>query len=540
MQILTDSVLRAHWFRTHEKTYFISEDTRLTPAARDFIKEQGISLVTNGAEAACCTDSCSDRQTSEKPEDMTHLRGNILVPKTHPQIAFRGMLDSLEAKIMEVQIIASENSQPWLVEALDEVLAFVQQVLRAEVMDEPVAEMKLLGMDQEQIHYESQHPQEIFGISHPLPNFRMGNVCVALNGLRAFVRETELSAVRAFCEGGNCRRIDIVQALNRLSSLIYILFCRQYTGQGGKPCSRQPAPSANTGKKRFPVEASGRHVHLTREAVRVLFGQEDLTKQSDLSQPGQFVAKERVKIITAKGEFDHVAVLGPVRKEVQTELSLTDARILGIDIPVRLSGDLRGAGDVILVGPKGIYNAVGSAIASRAHIHMTPEDAAEFGVRDGDSVSVRLDTGRPVTLDEVLIRVNRDFSLAMHLDYDEANACSFRQGDTGVIVSGACIPRTETGTAQETACQANTQTATGRSRPAQAAAAASGQCGSPAPEAAGQACRRAKRCLITEEAALQLLAEAGGSGEICIAKDAIVTPLAWDTLKEHKLRVVRK
>ena len=130
----------------------------------------------------------------------------------------------------------------------------------------------------------------------------------------------------------------------------------------------------------------------------------------------------------------------------------------------------------------------------------------------------------------MLIRVNRDFSLAMHLDYDEANACSFRQGDTGVIVSGVCIPGTETGSVQDTACQANTQ----------AAAAASGQCGSSAPKAAGQSCRRAKRCLITEEAALQLLAEAGGSGEICIAKDAIVTPLAWDTLKEHKLRVVRK
>ena len=184
------------------------------------------------------------------------------------------------------------------------------------------------------------------------------------------------------------------------------------------------------------MEASGRHVHLTRQAVRVLFGQEELTKKADLSQPGQYAANERVKIITAKGEFDNVAVLGPARDEVQVELSLTDARILGIDIPVRLSGDLRCAGDVILVGPRGIYNAAGSAIASRAHIHMTPADAARFGVRDGDSVRVRLETERPVTLDDVVIRVNDNFSLAMHLDYDEANACSFRKGDVGYIVKG--------------------------------------------------------------------------------------------------------
>ena len=138
--------------------------------------------------------------------------------------------------------------------------------------------------------------------------------------------------------------------------------------------------------------------------------------------------------LAAKGEIDNVVVLGPPRGAVQVEMSLTDARILGITIPVNLSGDLKGAADVILVGPKGIYNAVGSVIASKAHIHMTPEDARLYGVEDGDSVAVRLETERPVTIDDVIIRVSEKFSLAMHMDYDEANACSYKKGDMGYII----------------------------------------------------------------------------------------------------------
>ena len=165
----------------------------------------------------------------------------------------------------------------------------------------------------------------------------------------------------------------------------------------------------------------------------VLFG-ENLHEKSPLSQPGQYASEERVRLVTAKGEIDNVVVLGPPRGAVQVEMSLTDARILGITIPVNLSGDLKGAADVILVGPKGIYNAVGSVIASKAHIHMTPEDARLYGVEDGDSVAVRLETERPVTIDDVIIRVSEKFSLAMHMDYDEANACSYKKGDMGYII----------------------------------------------------------------------------------------------------------
>ena len=183
----------------------------------------------------------------------------------------------------------------------------------------------------------------------------------------------------------------------------------------------------------FLVEASGRHAHLTQQAIDVLFG-ENLHEKSPLSQPGQYASEERVRLVTAKGEIDNVVVLGPPRGAVQVEMSLTDARILGITIPVNLSGDLKGAADVILVGSKGIYNAVGSVIASKAHIHMTPEDARLYGVEDGDSVAVRLETERPVTIDDVIIRVSEKFSLAMHMDYDEANACSYKKGDMGYII----------------------------------------------------------------------------------------------------------
>lgn len=185
----------------------------------------------------------------------------------------------------------------------------------------------------------------------------------------------------------------------------------------------------------FPVEVSARHIHLTTDAVETLFGRGyRLTKKKDLSQPGEFLSNERVKLVTAKGEIANVAVLGPERKAVQAELSATDARTLGVKAPVNLSGDLSGAGDLMVIGPEGYIMAKGCAIIARAHIHMTPEDASRFGVKDGQHVSVRLDTDRPVTLEDVIIRVKSSFALAMHIDFDEANASLLSGNATGRIV----------------------------------------------------------------------------------------------------------
>lgn len=194
--------------------------------------------------------------------------------------------------------------------------------------------------------------------------------------------------------------------------------------------------SVKTGaEKDFLVEVSARHVHLTTEAVEILFGKgARLSKKKDLSQPGEFLSNERVKLVTGKGEMDNVAVLGPERKAVQVELSATDARSLGVKAPVNLSGDLNGAGDVLIIGPCGYLMASGSCIVAKAHIHMTPSDASAFGVTDGQSVKVHLDTPRPVTIEDVVIRVKDSFSLAMHIDFDEANAAQASGNVRGSIV----------------------------------------------------------------------------------------------------------
>lgn len=181
------------------------------------------------------------------------------------------------------------------------------------------------------------------------------------------------------------------------------------------------------------LEASGRHVHVTREQAQTLFGHA-LTPKRPLSQPGQYLANERVTVLGPKGEFKNVAVLGPERSEAQIEISLTDGKTLGIAPPVRLSGDVSDSPGAVLVGPMGSLNLTRGVIAARRHIHMTPEDAARYGVKDRQVVKLQTYTGRPVIFDDTVVRVHKDFATFVHLDYDEANACGFRPGDLGRIL----------------------------------------------------------------------------------------------------------
>lgn len=181
------------------------------------------------------------------------------------------------------------------------------------------------------------------------------------------------------------------------------------------------------------LEASGRHVHLTKEEARILFGH-SLTPQRPLSQPGQFLAKERLKIIGPKGSFDNVAVLGPERQAAQVEISLTDARTLGIEAPVRLSGDVKNTPGVRLLGTEGSINLPAGVMAAQRHIHLTPEDAARFGVKDRQVVRLQTFTTRPVVFENVVVRVSPEFASFAHLDFDEANACGFQKGDLGRIL----------------------------------------------------------------------------------------------------------
>ena len=181
------------------------------------------------------------------------------------------------------------------------------------------------------------------------------------------------------------------------------------------------------------LEASGRHVHVTKEQAKILFGH-PLTSKRPLSQPGQYLAKERVTVVGPKGEFQNVAVLGPERGEAQVEISLTDGRTLGIAPPVRPSGDIKGSPGVTLVGPEGTVEIAQGVIAAQRHIHITPEDARHMGVKDKQLVKLQVFTSRPVIFEDVLVRVSKDYATFVHLDYDEANACGFQPGDLGRIL----------------------------------------------------------------------------------------------------------
>ena len=181
------------------------------------------------------------------------------------------------------------------------------------------------------------------------------------------------------------------------------------------------------------LEASGRHAHVTREQAITLFGH-PLTEKRPLSQPGQFLANERLTVVGPKGEFRNVAVLGPERKEAQVEISLTDGKVLGITPPVQLSGNVENSPGAVLIGPVGQVVLGKGVIAAQRHIHMTPADAARFGVEDKQAVKLQVFTDRPLIFEDTVVRVSEKFATFVHLDYDEANACGFQNGDLGRIL----------------------------------------------------------------------------------------------------------
>ena len=195
----------------------------------------------------------------------------------------------------------------------------------------------------------------------------------------------------------------------------------------------QALTRAVLGRLFIEIEASGRHVHLTKEQANTLFGH-GLTPERPLSQPGQFVAKERVTVLGPKGEFQNVAVLGPERPEAQVEISLTDGRVLGVEPPIRMSGEVENTPGISLLGPKGRVDLPRGLLAAQRHIHLTPEDGERFGVRDKQVVRLQALTRRPCVFEDVVVRIHKDFAPAVHLDYDEANACGFQKGDLGRIL----------------------------------------------------------------------------------------------------------
>lgn len=187
---------------------------------------------------------------------------------------------------------------------------------------------------------------------------------------------------------------------------------------------------------KFLVETSARHVHLSQEHLEILFGAGyELTKKKDLSQPGQYACEERVTIVGGKKEMPGVSILGPVRKATQVELSLTDARSIGVAAPVRESGDIAGSGACKIIGPKGEIEITEGVIAAKRHIHATPADAEALGVENGEIVNVKIDTdGRSLIFGDVVVRVSDTYALAMHIDTDESNAAGCGREVYGEIV----------------------------------------------------------------------------------------------------------
>ncbi|HEY4366919.1 MAG TPA: acetate/propionate family kinase [Steroidobacteraceae bacterium] len=212
----------------------------------------------------------------------------------------------------------------------------------------------------------------------------------------------------------------------------------------GEAAALLAAHVGHPASERIPVAISARHAHLTQATLDRLFGQGyQLRSRTALSQPGQFSAQEVVSLIGPRGRIDNVRLMGPPRAEDQVEISRTDEFTLGVDAPVRVSGDVTNTPGITIEGPQGRVTIVHGVIAARRHIHMSPQDAERLGLRDHDTVSVKIDSdGRDLTFGDVVVRVSPKFRLEMHLDTDEANAAGIQQGDSAELVRTSNVQAT--------------------------------------------------------------------------------------------------
>ncbi len=261
----------------------------------------------------------------------------------------------------------------------------------------------------------------------------------------------------------------------------------------------------------IPVGVSNRHLHLSQADLEALYGTGyQLNVLKDLSQPGQYAAKETLTIVGPSGAIENVRVLGPVRKQTQVEIMRSDCFKLGIQAPLRESGMLAGSAPITIVGPKGSVYVKEGAIVAKRHIHMTPQDATQYGVCDGQVVSFRVNGERGLVYDNVVCRVNKSYALEAHLDMDEANAADIKNGDGVYLITGTlgAVPA-------ERAVQ---------EKPAIVSAP------EPAPVYNYET-------LVTEEIAKR--AAASGT-PIYATADAVFTPLAKDVIHANDIEVIRE
>ena len=210
--------------REGKRVFYLGKGDTLTPGARDWLQRERISILPGEMAKSAAYRLLNGAVLSEKPEQMTHLNGDVLVLKTHPRIRFRGAMDTLEAELLLCGFHCSEG----LRKDIGEILSLARMLIRCEVMGEPVPEGKLCGLTESEQRSHSHRPQDYYGQAHFMPDFADGEVILALNRCRCAAREAELAAAAAFTdENGNAERADILRALNRMSSMIYILMIRQ-------------------------------------------------------------------------------------------------------------------------------------------------------------------------------------------------------------------------------------------------------------------------------------------------------------------------
>lgn len=213
--------------RDGKRVFYLGKQDQLTSGARDWLNRERIEILPAQLAKPERYALLGGGFLEEKPEHMTHLHGNVLVPKTHPRIRFRGKLDTLEAELLVSQLICSGKK-----DALEEILLLARQIIRCEVLEQPLEEKKLCGLTQQEIRKHSHFPQEFYGQPHFMPSWADGREILQLNRARCAAREAELAAVEAFSDqNGNVGRVDILQAMNRISSMLYILMVRQKAGR---------------------------------------------------------------------------------------------------------------------------------------------------------------------------------------------------------------------------------------------------------------------------------------------------------------------
>lgn len=243
--LITEKDVRKKYDESNEfKEYVVPRDALITPAAKEYLLDRKIKVIFEKTgsegfkESSLVYFDLNGRKYLNKPEHLTHLKGNILVPKEHPRIVLRGRLDSLQSKIIETQILAEKLDNKKLSDDLQEVLVFVRGLVRAEVMEEKVHNQEILGMSFDEIHDRSHNPLKFYGVPHLLIDREMGEIAVALNLLRSESREVEIAAYKAFSlNNDSVSRLDIITSLNRLNSCFYIMIF------GNFPRGYKPRPS---------------------------------------------------------------------------------------------------------------------------------------------------------------------------------------------------------------------------------------------------------------------------------------------------------